>query len=99
MAQPAKVALRRLHATFVKKLDSSIVHDLLSKDLLTYGEKEAVEAGRTNSERNSAILSSLERREPERVLEALIEILEGEDGVDKQANAHLLKNIAAGKFN
>lgn len=96
MAHRAKVALRRIHATFVKKLDSTIVHDLYSRDLLTAEEKETVEAGKTNLDKNSVIMSALEKRDPKQVLQVLVEILEGENGVDKQANSHLLKKIAEG---
>lgn len=93
----AKNALRRLHVTLVRKLDPGIVHDLFSKGLLTDNEKERVEAGRTNSEKNGTLMSALEMREPEKVLKVLVAILEGEEGVDKAANAHILKKIAEGR--
>lgn len=93
----AQGALRRLHATLVKKLDPGIAHDLLSRDLLTQYEMEKIEAGKTNMEKTSAIMAVLERKDAEKVLRELVGILEGEDGVDKQANAHVLKKIAEGK--
>ena len=92
----AKAALRHLESTFIRKLDPGIVYELYSKDILTFSEKEEVEAGKSNSERNSAIMRALGRKEPISALETLIEALEGEDGVDKQANSYLLKKIAEG---
>lgn len=92
----AQRALRSIHATFVRKLDPTVVHDLFSNGLLTSGEKDLIEAGRTTTEKNSAIMNALNKKDPERALQVLIQVLEGEDGVEKQANAHLLKEIAKG---
>lgn len=41
-------------------------------------------------------MNALNKKDPERALQVLIQVLEGEDGVEKQANAHLLKEIAKG---
>lgn len=98
MATPKNI-LRQLHADLVKALDPDAAStEFFARGLLTDGEKEKVESGRLRSQRSNELLDCLRRRDATKVLHALIEILEGEEGGDKEANSKILKLIEGSQF-
>lgn len=90
-----KLALRKLYADLTKGLDPQTVTEFYSESLITSTEKENVEAEKTATKKNNKLLTYLGRR-PERAMKAIIKVLEGEDGEDRQANEIILRKIASG---
>ena len=90
----AKATLRALYADLIKGLDPESSSIFFSKRLITRTEEESVDAAATRTKKNRALMDALMRRDAEEALHAIIEVLEGDEGEDKEANKILLQKIA-----
>ncbi|XP_003383519.1 PREDICTED: caspase-3-like [Amphimedon queenslandica] len=88
-----KQTLKALYAELVRGLDPDSASEFFSEGLLTNSEKESVDAGATRTKKNRNLMDALLRRDPEKALQKIIEVLEGEEGEDKVANEVLLRKI------
>lgn len=88
-----KQTLKALYAELVRGLDPDSASEFFSDGLLTNSEKESVDAGATRTKKNRNLMDALLRRDPEKALHKIIEVLEGEEGEDKLANEVLLRKI------
>ena len=89
----AKKALRSLHHALCRALDPSLVSGFFAEGLITDMEKQTVEAEPTNINKINRLLDFLRKRDSVKVIGVLIQLLEGDDGVDKEANEEILRKI------
>ena len=85
--------LKALYADLVKGLDPESASEFFSDGLLTNTERESVDAGATRTKKNRNLMDALLRRDSEKSLHKIIQVLEGEEGEDKVANEVLLRKI------
>ncbi len=94
----AKKALRSLHSALIKGMDPGLMHGFYAQSLLTDAELQNIQAEATPFNKINKLLESLRKRGDEaKVLDTLIDLLEGEDGEEKETNEALLKKIETGK--